>query len=186
MTRCPNMIASHVNNHFQTFGQSTQELESTPCYNSISDIPYPFTDTYRRIPTVSANTYDSVLVPITKNELLQTISTLLNHKAAGIFGITYEDIKHLHNNFLDFIVNFFNHILISGYLLNGWNNTYIYPIPKPTDWGNDIKNTQPIILLESFHKLFIKIITVCLHIILSDADILQPNNGSRLSGESTY
>ncbi|GBC03155.1 hypothetical protein RclHR1_00500003 [Rhizophagus clarus] len=166
--------------------QDIQDLESTPCYKSITDIPHPFTEIYRRIPSIAKDTYHLVLVPITTEELKQTISSLSNHKAASISGITYKDIKHLHDNFIDFITNFFNDILISGQLPNSWNNAYIYPIPKPTDWSNNIQYIRPIILLESFQKLFIKIITARLLNILSVTNILQPNNRAGLLGESTY
>ncbi|GET02156.1 RNA-directed DNA polymerase from mobile element jockey-like [Rhizophagus clarus] len=186
LTRCPETIASHVNEHFQTLGQSIQDIEATPRYRNIDDIPPQFRDTYRRSPRIPPTTYDSVLVPITLEEVTSTISSLPNHKASGVSGITYEDIKHLHINFFDFIVNFFNDILTSGTLPNGWNNAHLYPIPKPTDWGNDITNTRPIILLETFRKLFVKIITSRLHKILSNSSILQPNNRAGLSGESTF
>ncbi|GBB92227.1 hypothetical protein RclHR1_19890004 [Rhizophagus clarus] len=186
LTRCPSTIASHVNKHFQTLGQSIQELETVPVYKTISDIPPPFQEIYRHISHIHMNTYDSVLVPITTDELITTISSLPNHKASGVSGITYEDIKHLHKDFFDFIVNFFNDILTSGHLPNGWNNAHLYPILKPTDWGYNIKNTRPIILLETFRKLFIKIITSRLQKVLSNASILQSNNRAGLTGESTF
>ncbi|GES88085.1 RNA-directed DNA polymerase from mobile element jockey-like [Rhizophagus clarus] len=186
LTRYPATIASHINEHFQTFGQSVQDLETVPIYKTISDIPPQFQEIYRRISHIYTNTYDSVLVPITIDELTTTISSLPNHKASGVSGITYEDIKHLHKDFFDFIINFFNDILTSGHLPNGWNNAHLYPISKPTNWGYDIKNTHPIILLETFQKLFIKIITSCLQNVLSNASILQANNRASLTGESTF
>ncbi|GES86389.1 ribonuclease H-like domain-containing protein [Rhizophagus clarus] len=158
LTRCPETIASHVNEHFQTLGQSIQDVEAIPHYHNINDIPLQFRDIYRRLSHISSNTYDSILVPITLEEVTSTISSLPNHKASGVSGITYEDIKHLHKDFFDFIVNFFNNILTSGILPNGWNNAHLYPIPKPTDWDP----------------------------ILSNSSILQPNNRAGLSGESTF
>ncbi|GES76417.1 RNA-directed DNA polymerase from mobile element jockey-like [Rhizophagus clarus] len=72
-----------------------------------------------------------IFIPlVTQAELISTISSLPNNKAAGISNITYEDIKHLHVDFYDFIITFFNDILQTGYLPDGWNNAYLYPIPK--------------------------------------------------------
>ncbi|GBB94625.1 hypothetical protein RclHR1_23900002 [Rhizophagus clarus] len=119
LTRCPDTIAFHVNEHFQTLGQSLQDLESISNYKSISDIPPPFRDIYRHLSHISPSTYDSVLILITIEEVTSTISSLPNHKASGVSDITYEDIKHLHKDFFDFIVNFFNDILTSGHLPNG-------------------------------------------------------------------
>ncbi|PKK70925.1 hypothetical protein RhiirC2_779064 [Rhizophagus irregularis] len=49
----------------------------------------------------------------TIDEVLQIISALPNNKAAGITGITYEDIKHLHPDLKEYIKHFFNLILQS-------------------------------------------------------------------------
>ncbi|GES87304.1 hypothetical protein RCL_jg22171.t1 [Rhizophagus clarus] len=76
LTRCPDTIVSHVNKHFQTLGQSAHKLESIPIYKSIANIPSRFKDIYCHISHISSNTYDSVLLPITIDELTETISSL--------------------------------------------------------------------------------------------------------------
>src|SRR4051812_42925363 len=70
--------------------------------------------------------------------------------------------------------------------LRALNNALLFPIPKPKEWDCNITNTRPIVLLETFRKLFIKLITNRLNNILSSHNILQYNNRAGLIGQSTF
>ncbi|GBB99914.1 hypothetical protein RclHR1_03680009 [Rhizophagus clarus] len=145
------------NNDMISNQKPKEDIEATPLYRSLNDLPPDFRDIYKPSSNYSSWLYSNVLNLVTQAELISTISSLPNNKAAGISNITYEDIKHLHVDFYDFIITFFNDILQTGYLPDGWNNAYLYPIPKRI-----------------------------LHGIISRPGILQSNNYACLIGESTF
>jgi hypothetical protein len=125
-----------------------------------------------------------MLTPITLQELISTIRSLPNNKAAGPSRISYELIKHLPEDFLIIIVDWYNSILSSTTLPNVWQHALLYLIPKPDWWFYDITKTRPIVLIDCFCKLFTKILNNRLNKFLCTHHLLQHNNQAGLHGSS--
>ncbi|GBB95133.1 hypothetical protein RclHR1_24820004 [Rhizophagus clarus] len=168
LTRDPKLIEQHSIQHFQLLGSPSKE------------------ELTQSIKTLLDTQYDCVLEEITNDEILSTFKSLPNHKAPGISGITYEDLKQVHPNIIQYTTDLFNLCLRTSSIPRDWKKALLFPIPKPKEWGSDINNTRPIILLEMLRKCFVKILTTRLHAILSQQHFLQPNNRAGLLGESTY
>ncbi|GBB96561.1 hypothetical protein RclHR1_27820001 [Rhizophagus clarus] len=188
LSRDPKIIEQHSIQHFQLLGSTSKEelIQSIKPYSILEDIPVEFRPYYAPIQTIDQTQYDCVLDDITNDEILATFKLLPNHKAPGISGITYEDLKHVHPDIIHYTTEFFNLCLRTSTIPRDWKKALLFPIPKPKEWGSDINNTRPIILLETLRKCFIKILTARLHTVLSQRHFLQPNNRAGLLGESTY
>ncbi|GES83878.1 ribonuclease H-like domain-containing protein [Rhizophagus clarus] len=171
--------------HFQLLNSPLAAINNVLIFHSIQDLPIEFQELYSPIFSINSSIYNSVISPITIIELKDFINKLPLYKSAGNSEIHYEDLKHLHEDVILLILDLFNNILLTGIIPQDWNHALLYLIPKPKDWGLEINNTRPIILLESTRKLFTKILTSRLHQILSRPNIIQPNNRASLIGEST-
>ncbi|GBC52870.2 RNA-directed DNA polymerase from mobile element jockey-like [Rhizophagus irregularis DAOM 181602=DAOM 197198] len=164
-TNNPHIIAEHTNLHFQRLGKSLNEINDVKTYKSIHDLPLYWRSTYEPINNRNCKHMKSLLEDFSSEELSQVISSLPNNKAAGISGITYEDIKHTHQDFREYIKQFFNYIMQA--------------------WDCKIENTRPIVLLETFRKLFVKILTQRINIMLTTYNLINENNRAGLTGQST-
>ncbi|GES73345.1 ribonuclease H-like domain-containing protein [Rhizophagus clarus] len=185
LTHDNKIIEEECIKHFQLLNSFRSAINNVPIFLSIQDLPIEFQDIYSPISSINSSFYDPVISPITINELKEFINKLPLHKSAGNSGIHYEDLKYLHEDVLSLILDLFNNILSTGIIPKDWNHALLYPILKPKDWGSEINNTRPIILLESTRKLFTKILTSRIHQVLSRPNIIQPNNRAGLIGEST-
>src|SRR5271170_4401811 len=67
-----------------------------------------------------------------------------------------------------------------------WKIHNIFPISKKIEWKFNIQETRPIAFLDTFRKLFIKILTNQLTKIFILYKILQSNNFARLLNQSTF
>ncbi|GET59783.1 reverse transcriptase family protein [Rhizophagus irregularis DAOM 181602=DAOM 197198] len=108
-----------------------------------------------------------------------------NNKASGPSKISYEMIKHLSGEALDFSLLLANTCLSRGDIPANWREAVVYPIPKPHDFDAQLKNTRPITLLETVQKCVVKVVTNRLSNILADNKILQGGNFAGLPGGST-
>ncbi|CAB4489226.1 unnamed protein product [Rhizophagus irregularis] len=108
-----------------------------------------------------------------------------NNKASGPSKISYEMIKHLSGEALDFSLLLANTCLSRGDIPADWREAVVYPIPKPHDFDAQLKNTRPITLLETIRKCVVKVITNRLSNILADNKVLQGGNFAGLPGGST-
>ena len=72
-----------------------------------------------------------------------------------------------------------------GYIPEDWKKAYIYPVPKPMEWENDIIKTRPITLLDTLRKMVMKVITNRLSRIMVKHNILKGNNFAGLPGGAT-
>ncbi|GBC19763.2 reverse transcriptase family protein [Rhizophagus irregularis DAOM 181602=DAOM 197198] len=113
------------------------------------------------------------------------ISSMPNNKASGPSKISYEIIKHLSGEALDFSLLLANTCLSRGDIPADWREAVVYPIPKPHDFDAQLKNTRPITLLETVRKCVVKVVTNRLSNILADNKILQGGNFAGLPGGST-
>lgn len=156
-----------VADHFQNCaGSINHEKEITP----------EWIDEYRPKEDISTSIYDSVMVPITIEELIETAKSLPGKKATGPTGIAYEDIKLTIEPLKELLQEIFNEILETGELPKDWLRAHIYPIPKPKPWRYDLNNTRPITLLETVRKFFVKILTNRLSKIFTANNILKVTN----------
>ncbi|GBC38576.1 reverse transcriptase family protein [Rhizophagus irregularis DAOM 181602=DAOM 197198] len=123
--------------------------------------------------SVSASLYDPVLALISLQEWSDVISSMPNNKASGPSKISYEMIKHLSGEALDFSLLLANTCLSRGDIPADWCEAVVYLIPKPHDFNAQLKNTRPITLLKTVQKCVVKVITNRLSNILADKKVLQ-------------
>ncbi|GBC34801.2 hypothetical protein RIR_jg36132.t1 [Rhizophagus irregularis DAOM 181602=DAOM 197198] len=164
-----------------------QSIVSPPLvhYSSIASFPVCWQQAYIPLSDVSASLYDPVLAPISLQEWSDVISSMPNNKASGPSKISYEMIKHLSGEALDFSLLLANTCLSRGDIPADWREAVVYPIPKPHDFDAQLKNTRPITLLEIVRKCVVKVVTNRLSNILADNKILQGGNFAGLPGGST-
>ncbi|CAB5376168.1 unnamed protein product [Rhizophagus irregularis] len=110
-TNNPHIIAEQSNLHFQRLGKDLNDINNVKEYKTIQDLPLYWRSTYEPINNRDGKHMTSLEDEFSIEELSQVISSLPNNKAAGISGITYEDIKHTHLDFREYINKFFNYIL---------------------------------------------------------------------------
>ncbi|CAB4413040.1 unnamed protein product [Rhizophagus irregularis] len=134
---------------------------------------------------VSASLYNPVLSPISLQEWSDVISSMPNNKASGPSKISYEMLKHLSGDALEFSLLLANSCLSRGDIPADWREAVVYPIPKPHDFDAQLKNTRPITLLETVRKCVVKVVTNRLSRLLADNKILQGGNFAGLPGRST-
>ncbi|RIA91650.1 hypothetical protein C1645_821740 [Glomus cerebriforme] len=145
-----NTIKNAVTQHFQQLGSaSTTNLIN---YSTINDLPIQWQSLYNGKPSIKEEWYNELITPITLQELRTTISLLPNNKAGGPSSIKYEDIVHLDDYTIEFLLNLYNIILTYTIFPTEWSEALLFPIPKPKDWEGDINNTHPIVLLETTRR----------------------------------
>ncbi|CAB4420331.1 unnamed protein product [Rhizophagus irregularis] len=151
-----------------------QSVVSPPLvhYSSPASFPPRWQKAYTPLLTVSASLYDPVLAPITLQEWSDIISSMPNNKASGPSKISYEMLKHLSGDTLEFSLLLANTCLSRGDIPADWREAVIYPIPKPHDFDAQLKNTRPITLLETVRKCVVKVVTNRLSNILADNNVL--------------
>ena len=137
-------------------------------------------------PSINSSWYDSLLHKITEKEIELTILDLPSNKAPGPNGITYNFVKQTHKEIIPILVQIFNQILETGNTPSKWSNSNIYPISKKLNWSYNILETRPIALLDTFRKIFTKILTKRLGHILSSHPILSKLNYAGLPNQSTF
>jgi ribonuclease HI/endonuclease/exonuclease/phosphatase family metal-dependent hydrolase len=118
-------------------------------------------------------------------ELTEVIKDLPMKKAAGPSQITYEMLKNLSIKAKKRLNNIFHCCFITSAIPKSWKTSNIYPIPKNKEWGAELTNTRPIMLMETTRKCFTKIITNRISTICKMKKVLRGPNFAGLPGEST-
>jgi hypothetical protein len=113
------------------------------------------------------------------------LNSLPPHKTAGPSSITYEMLKLLPDTGRSALLNLCNQCFLQSDIPGDWRLANIYPIPKPHEFEGLLKNTRPITLLETAHKLLVKILYLRLSKVLASHHILQGGNFAGLPGGST-
>ncbi|PKC05194.1 hypothetical protein RhiirA5_421207 [Rhizophagus irregularis] len=148
------IITNITNSHFQNIGSSNTS-------NTKFDENIGFNTYWKRFYAPRQNipdtALDSLMNPISKEEMVNILKTLPNNKAPGISKLTYEIFKKLPSRFIDELIYLYNFIIEQGFIPDSWQKALLYPIPKPQWWDNDIKFTCTIVLLEVARKILTKI-----------------------------
>ena len=98
-----------------------------------------------------SNTLKDYNQPFSLSEL--TDSIMKSHDTAvGPDEIHYEFLKHLPSSSLEFLLQVFNEVWVSGRFPTSWKEATIIPIPKPGKDNNDPSNYRPIALTSSLCK----------------------------------
>ncbi|PKY49621.1 hypothetical protein RhiirA4_465688 [Rhizophagus irregularis] len=169
----PTRINQLTNDHYQNIGSS---YTSTNKYNEFSSLREPWFTIYQPKTNISHSAINLLTAQITIEELNATLKTLPNNKAPEPSGIVYELIRKLPSSFHKKLTVFYNYILDNGIIPSSWQDALLHPIPKPAWWDNNIQHTRPIVLLDIFRKVLVKIINARLNKYLSENNILQSNN----------
>lgn len=95
---------------------------------------------------------------VTDEEVIGIISLSKNRKAPGEDGIRNKHLKMLPLNYIKYITNLFNKMLILGHFPNNWKNAIVVMIPKAGADSRFPQNFRPISLLGALSKIGEKII----------------------------
>ncbi|XP_043480334.1 uncharacterized protein LOC122510015 [Leptopilina heterotoma] len=95
--------------------------------------------------------------PITENELINCLTKCKNGKAPGIDGINYDFFKNLPQNWILYLVQFFNKILNTEVVPKEWGRLSTIMFFKKGD-PKDPDNYRPITLINCLAKIFTQIL----------------------------
>jgi exonuclease III len=152
-----------------------------------SSLPPIWEKEYKPINNIKEEWYSNLLDPISNTEIQSTINSLPNNKAPGPSLISYDIIKLLLSpTLLQFLSILFNSIILTKSIPIQWKNHNIFPISKNNEWKFNISETRPIALLDSYRKIFTKILTNRLTSIFTKHKILHGNNYAGLPNQSTF
>ena len=109
---------------------------------------------------------------ITGHEILKSVQSLKNNKAAGLDSITNEMIKSGISTLLHLLTKFFNNLICLGKYPSSWNTGKIIPLHKKGD-RSDPGNYRGITISSCLGKLFNSILNSRLQKFLVSNNILQ-------------
>jgi hypothetical protein len=104
-------IKKLVAHHFQNCAGST---------NCNKEIPEEWFIEYKPKEDIDESLYDSIMFPITSDEIVDIAKELPSKKATGPTGIAYKDIKLTIEPLKDLLKDIFNEILKTGVLPKDW------------------------------------------------------------------
>ena len=180
-TNNPQIIQKEAVKHYQNIGKH----ENQTSFNSINDIPLPWRDIYdpNNFP-LKNDCWDTLQQVIDIKDVLNVLKLSPINKAPGPSQITYEDLKHLHEDVLKILTYIFNLCIRLDTIPSNWRDALLFPIPKPHDWDSKLTNTRPITLLETTRKLMVSVFSQRLNQLLAKHNILQFNNRAGILGQS--
>jgi hypothetical protein len=123
---------------------------------------------------------------ITTDEVKSIITHLKNSKAPGPDGIRPILLKNLPESALQALTNIYNNCMISLYVPTAWKTAYTIMIPKPGKSPNDPKSYRPISLLNITGKIFERILTNRLNLVLESNNLLPPEQFGFRAQRSTH
>lgn len=95
------------------------------------------------------------LKPITKNEIIEIISSLKNNSSAGPDGISVKLIKSMHLYIIKPLLHIINLTIKTGLIPHQWKESSVTPVHKSGDYKN-LNNYRPISVINNFAKIFEK------------------------------
>ena len=117
---------------------------------------------------------NSLLVPITLEEIVANVKLCKNKSAAGEDQINYQMIKRLPLNIYHQVTKIFNASLKLGYFSEHWKKASVIMLPKEGKDGRQVKNHRPISLLPCLGKVFERIIASRLSKFMESKNLFNP------------
>ncbi len=105
--------------------------------------------------------------------------------APGTSGISYPLIKKTGSIARKIFLVLTNKCIEEGDIPVKWKIRQLYPIPKGENWNYNLSNVRPIVLLEAFRKVVVRVVAKRLDKVLTKFDILKGPNFAGLTGNST-
>ena len=150
-----------------------------------SDMPSRWKEVYNPLEKVNSRIYDSLGNKISEEEWLKALKETKSKSAPGPSGISYLLIKKAGSIAQKVFIYLADLYIKEGEIPNKWKLSQLYPIPKGEDWNYNLSNTRPIVLIETFCKTVVRVLTHRLDKILVDFNVLEGSNFAGLSGDST-
>ena len=123
--------------------------------------------------------------PFSLLELQNAIKGTKNNKSPGEDQITYEVIKHLPENGLEYLLHIYNKFWEKGYLHAGWKSSIVIPIPKAGVDPSNVNSYRPISLISVLCKLMERLVTSRITWYLEEKKLLNKEQTGFRRGKST-
>lgn len=164
-------LLSHPKDIADTFAKYYRDLYNNP---NIPSNPAPPDLLHRMqrylaesgVPQLQNSDLTTLNMPITEEEIEQTIKTLPSRKAPGPDGLPYEYYKAVLPILLPHMCKLFNAFFRDSPIPSDMQRSFITLIPKPEKDPTLCANYRPIALLNSDLKIFTKLLSIRLNMIL--------------------
>jgi hypothetical protein len=160
-----------INNSFDIAQKFNQFFTSIA--NNLSSEINPSDLVIDETPTTAAR-FDMSSVPVSYDELLESISSLQDKKTPDFNNVSMSLLKKIIVNISEPLIHIFNRSLVTGIVPCKMKIAKVVPIFKSGNI-NDINNYRPISLLCSFSKILEKIVANRLTNYLNSHDLISPN-----------
>ena len=150
-----------------------------------NSLPSRQVNAYSLIKKVKREIYSNLADNIIEDEWSTALSNAKNKSALGVLSISYLLIKKAGKIAQKTFLILANRCLAEGDIPIKWKVGQLYLIPKNDDWNYNLSNIRPIILLETFRKIVVRVINKRLSQILVEHNILEGPNYAGLPGDST-
>ena len=142
-------------------------------------------EAYKPIEKIDENIYKNINDPVSIQEWQEVLRDVKSKSAPGLSGISYPLIRKAGSLAQRLFLVLVNKCIKEGEILVKWKLSQLYPISKSEDWNYNLSNVRPIILLEAFQKVVVRVVVRRLDKILVKFNILKGPNYAGLSGCST-
>ena len=140
---------------------------------------------YNPIRKVNDKIYESLGNEISEEEWLKALKETKSKSALGLSDISYPLIKKVGLIAQKIFKHLANLYIREEEILAKQKLSQLYLILKGEDWNYNLSNIRLIILIKTFHKTVVRVLTYRLDKILVDFNILEGSNFAELSDDST-
>ncbi|KAG9292133.1 hypothetical protein G9A89_005277 [Geosiphon pyriformis] len=159
-------------------------LESDPVKSKMDeiievlDVNNEWSHQYQPLEYVFDDAFADTMGCVNFDVLFSVVSDLLDGKTTELLGISNKLWKNCDKSVLDMLLVLINFCFSSELVP-------ISMIPKPHKWEGVLMNTHPIVLIETAHKIFSKILSNRISLVCSKFDVLCGDNFFILKGTMT-
>ena len=172
-----NEVLEEVRDHFQKQFRK-RNTRST-------NLPEQWEEAYKPLRKVDTKIYDSLENEVSEEEWTEAFRRTKSKSALGLSGISYLLIKKVEPIVQKVFRYLANMCIGEGKIPVKWKLSQLYLIPKGEDWNFDLSNVHLIVLIETFYKTVVRVLTQRLDKIMVEHNILEGPNYADLSGNST-